>query len=284
MELNQSGQVLGEVIRRQESPLSMIYAALGNAYLEPLARLIAGQRASRRCQRAWEYKSLARAGREAFVKSTTIAWSWPDDRWQKSAIAWFFECFYQQLWFHEEGLLFYVRDGDGFRVAKAGDSPYDFVLRLIDENAVHGLEFCKPPRRSEELFLYRANYDAYRLIWNVQSEMSGSLAKQQKQLRYDAVMRETGRLAGIDTNNGNQVNRNDALDDKRLAGDGPIRTRQRRTLLTIIAALCRKSGIDTKSRGANAAIAAATAELGVSVSDDSIRVILEEIPDAVESR
>ncbi len=66
-------------------------------------------------------------------------------------------------------------------------------------------------------------------------------------------------------------------------GDG-LATRQRRTLLTVIAALCRKARIDPMGRGAAVTIAAATAELGVPVSDDSIRAILQDIPDAIESR
>lgn len=67
-------------------------------------------------------------------------------------------------------------------------------------------------------------------------------------------------------------------------GDKRVTTRQRRTLLTIIAALCQKAGIDPRSRGAAVSIASATAELGVPVSDDSIRPVLREIPDAIESR
>jgi hypothetical protein len=67
-------------------------------------------------------------------------------------------------------------------------------------------------------------------------------------------------------------------------GEKRLNTRQRRTLLTIIAAVCKKAGIDTTSRGAAAVIAGATEELGVPVSDDSIRAVLREIPDAIESR
>lgn len=64
----------------------------------------------------------------------------------------------------------------------------------------------------------------------------------------------------------------------------PPSTRQRRTLLTVIAALCKSAGISPSSRGAAAAIASATEELGVPVSDDSIRMLLRDIPDAIGSR
>lgn len=64
----------------------------------------------------------------------------------------------------------------------------------------------------------------------------------------------------------------------------PLSTRERRTLLTIIAALCKKAKIDPKRRGAAQDIMALTEELGAKVSDDTIKGYLDEIPDAVESR
>lgn len=67
-------------------------------------------------------------------------------------------------------------------------------------------------------------------------------------------------------------------DDKRAI------TRQRRTLLTVIAALCQKARIDPAGRGAAMAIASMTEDLGAPVSDDSIRAMLRDIPDAIENR
>jgi hypothetical protein len=61
-------------------------------------------------------------------------------------------------------------------------------------------------------------------------------------------------------------------------------TRKRRTLLTVIAALCRKAGIDYAGRGAAGAIRAATEELGAPVGEDVLRSMLGEIPDALETR
>lgn len=63
--------------------------------------------------------------------------------------------------------------------------------------------------------------------------------------------------------------------------DKPLRTRERRTLLVVIAALCKRAGIDPSARGAAMEIASATAEAGVPVSDDTIRPILRAIPDAL---
>ena len=70
----------------------------------------------------------------------------------------------------------------------------------------------------------------------------------------------------------------------RPAADKPLKTRERRTMLTIIGALCRRAGIDPASRGAAVAIAGATEEIGAPVDDDSIRKALRQIPDAIESR
>lgn len=64
----------------------------------------------------------------------------------------------------------------------------------------------------------------------------------------------------------------------------PLSTRARRTMLTIIAALCNEVGINHQDRGAAKRISELTDELGASVTDDTIRKIIGEIGDAVESR
>ena len=64
----------------------------------------------------------------------------------------------------------------------------------------------------------------------------------------------------------------------------PLSTRSRRTLLTIIAALCKKAGINYEDRGAAQRISELTEEIGAVVSDETIRPIISEIDDAVESR
>jgi hypothetical protein len=66
--------------------------------------------------------------------------------------------------------------------------------------------------------------------------------------------------------------------------DRPLHTRQRRTLLTIIAALCDQSGIDYKARGAAQRIKSATEHLGAPIDDGTIDKLLNEIPDALETR
>lgn len=60
-------------------------------------------------------------------------------------------------------------------------------------------------------------------------------------------------------------------------------TNKRRTLLTVIAALCKKADIDLQ-RGAATKIASAVSALGATVGEDAIRAILKDIPEAVDSR
>lgn len=67
-------------------------------------------------------------------------------------------------------------------------------------------------------------------------------------------------------------------------GGKPMATTERNSLLTIIAALCRHSGIDHQGRGAAAQIARLTDGLGAAVSADTVGRALEKIPDALESR
>ena len=66
--------------------------------------------------------------------------------------------------------------------------------------------------------------------------------------------------------------------------DRPLSTRQRRTLLTIIAALCKHSSIDTMGRGAAGQIAKLTEAIDANVTDETIAKVLAEIPDALETR
>lgn len=73
-------------------------------------------------------------------------------------------------------------------------------------------------------------------------------------------------------------------DDRPAKGDRPVSTRQRRTLLTIIAALCDYSAIKPNERGAAGQIAGMTDEIKASVSAETIVGLLREIPDALETR
>lgn len=64
----------------------------------------------------------------------------------------------------------------------------------------------------------------------------------------------------------------------------PLATTERNTLLTIIAALCDYSAIKHRERGATSQIARLTEEIGASVSADTVKRVLEKIPDALDAR
>ena len=66
--------------------------------------------------------------------------------------------------------------------------------------------------------------------------------------------------------------------------DRPVTTRQRRTLLTIIAAICKYGGLNPQVRGAAQRIMEMTDELGAHIDDGTIAKTLSEIPDALETR
>jgi hypothetical protein len=66
--------------------------------------------------------------------------------------------------------------------------------------------------------------------------------------------------------------------------DKAMTATERNTLLTIIAALCKHSKIDTLGRGAAGRIAKLTEELGATVTDDTIRNVLAKLRDVLEAR
>ena len=69
-----------------------------------------------------------------------------------------------------------------------------------------------------------------------------------------------------------------------MSADKLLTTTERNTLLIIIAALCSYSDIKHQDRGAAGQIAKLTEENGAAVTDDTIRKVLKDIPNALEAR
>lgn len=61
-------------------------------------------------------------------------------------------------------------------------------------------------------------------------------------------------------------------------------TKERSSLLVIIAALCNYSDIDYTKRGVPGQIARLTDEIGSPITDDTVRTVLAQIPEALHSR
>ncbi|WP_238925037.1 hypothetical protein [Achromobacter insuavis] len=63
-----------------------------------------------------------------------------------------------------------------------------------------------------------------------------------------------------------------------------LATTERNTLLIIIASLCKYSEIDLDERSATTNVAQRTHDIGTPVSDDTVRKVLSQIPDALATR
>lgn len=75
-----------------------------------------------------------------------------------------------------------------------------------------------------------------------------------------------------------------SLDSSGSQKEKPLRSKERNTLLVMIAALCREIGIDYSQKGVTSAIEMITDKHGTPISDDTIRKVLKQLDDAVSAR
>ncbi len=75
-----------------------------------------------------------------------------------------------------------------------------------------------------------------------------------------------------------------SLDDPGSPAEKTLQTKERNTLLIMIAALCNEAGIDYGKKGVAVAIEKMTENLGAPITDDTIRKVLHQIEDALASR
>ena len=92
---------------------------------------------------------------------------------------------------------------------------------------------------------------------------------------YKALLTENARLQGILQSNAAESTRQQ---------ERPLSTRERQSLLCIIAALADEAKIDVRGRGAATQIQALTETAGTPIGGDTIRKFLSQIPDAIERR
>lgn len=74
------------------------------------------------------------------------------------------------------------------------------------------------------------------------------------------------------------------VSDDQQALNKPLSGTERNSLLTIIAAICHKAGLNPQDRGASTKIANLTETIGAPVSDDTVRRLLAKLPEALASR
>jgi hypothetical protein len=127
--------------------------------------------------------------------------------------------------------------------------------------------------------LSRAGYDQIRnLAIKSANARSGNLADSDAEgmlAALKAVMAENERL---------KAQLAAASRDIPARVDRKLTARTQRTLLTIIAAVCRHTNFKWGERGAAQRIRVAAEDLGTPVDDETILKVLKEIPDALESR
>jgi len=75
-----------------------------------------------------------------------------------------------------------------------------------------------------------------------------------------------------------------SLDESPKEQSKPLTSKERNSLLVLIAALCKDAGIDYNQRGIATSLEKMTEILGAPVTDDTIRNILKQIDDAVSLR
>ncbi|RPA64511.1 hypothetical protein EGC86_04405 [Shewanella frigidimarina] len=66
--------------------------------------------------------------------------------------------------------------------------------------------------------------------------------------------------------------------------DKAISTNEKNSLLVLIAALCKEANVDWSQRGISTSLVAMTDLIGASLTDDTVRKILKQVPPAIESR
>lgn len=75
-----------------------------------------------------------------------------------------------------------------------------------------------------------------------------------------------------------------SIDDTKAKDQKPLSSNERNTLLVMIAALCEEAGIKHQDRTAASHFVRLADAIGVSVSDDTTRKVLKQIPEAIRAR
>lgn len=137
----------------------------------------------------------------------------------------------------------------------------------ISEHVCNEIAFMRKSQESE------VEAEGSELIKKIENDPKFKNPKIEKLIRlYRSAIAENARI---------EFNKRER---KQNVVDAPLMTRTKRTMLTIIAALCEKANINFQERGAARRIMEATETLGAPVDDETIRNLLNEIEDAVESR
>ncbi len=147
------------------------------------------------------------------------------------------------------------------------------IVEHLIEEIIYAREIISSGKKIPSTFQYK--------LWTV--EYDGEDLKEAK-LCASAKLLATYKGVVIENQKLKEELKNNKPSQKPNKADRPLTTRQRKTFLIIIAALCSSAKIDPEARGASQRIKELTESLGVPVDDETIRTLLSEIPDALEAR
>jgi hypothetical protein len=187
------------------------------------------------------------------------------------------------------------RDIDDRLIAKATHIAYDDLMQWMKERGLNAGDHIGG-WLYDEAIICELICDEVAFLRNASTSGElNSLYSERNSKKIDAalgMLDESGEIADLQAALRAKVEENRQLReelDRLRSGrpatvDRPLHTRQRRTLLSIIAALCTHSNIHYAARGAAQRIKNMTELIGAPIDDGTIDKVLKEIPDALETR
>jgi hypothetical protein len=151
--------------------------------------------------------------------------------------------------------------------------------QAIYELGIDDLRFCEMPGGLPHPLAEAERFDRGRW-WHCEFEPPVHITAGHLCLLREEVERLDREVFGL----GRQSGAERSIDAADARTDRDLGTKERNTLLTIIASLCDYSAIDLKARGVAGQIAKMTEEIGAPVTDDTIRKVIAQVNDALESR
>ncbi|WP_242560115.1 MULTISPECIES: hypothetical protein [Pandoraea] len=186
-------------LRAANFPIEKIEAAVNDKWTAYLASLILRSPEIYESAFAdWSHKSIMVHCEERFVL-TTFKYALFDDfspsggcrNWHERAARELTQQLLDVIAYVPEGLQLHVLDAGKFRQARPGDPAYDFYFQLTHDGTLHSVAYTSPPNWAQELYLCRANFDAYRLVWHNDDNTRSAEYEWFRSQKCEIVNRET---------------------------------------------------------------------------------------------
>jgi hypothetical protein len=247
----------------------------------------------------WEYRSLADAVNANFVCGFPVHYrnlnGLPAPNWWIGEAQRYSQEFGMVIGsVTDEGLKLYIKGmADAYVEADSTNESYRRAIGLASEPGYFNMSLDTQPAWASELFLWRPNYEAHRLIFYEQKGTpENNIAHQWKALAVNVLTQqiESGKpldsllkdLSLVAQSKGSKVVRQP---DTQESPGKVLTTKERNSFLVTIAALCKLAKVDyTKHAGSAKAVVAAADELGVSIGDTTVENILKSIHAVLEKK